>query len=433
MQNLLGSANAKGVLAVVLGGGRGARLYPLTQNRCKPAVPLGGRYRLIDIPVSNCINSGLRRIFVLTQFNSASLHRHINTTYQLDVFAGGYVEILAAQQTEVDMSWFEGTADAVRKCRRHLDQEDVERILILSGDQLYRMDFRRLLESHAESGAEATVAALPVAQEKTAGLGTLQVDESCRIVRFAEKPKEPELQASLASPAQVFQANGIEPKGRTHLASMGIYLFEKGVLFDLLDHDEFDDFGHQVFPHAIAERRVHAHLFDGYWEDIGTIRSFYEANLALTDWRPAFNLYEPGGQIFTHPRFLPPAKLNAAQVGGSIVAEGSIVDEARIERSIVGLRTVLRRGVTLSDSVVMGADYYEWDRPRKRCADLPPMGVGEGTRIRGAIVDKNASIGPDCAIENARNVRDEDGPCYSIRDGIVVIPRNAVVPAGTVI
>lgn len=433
MTALRANGNAKRILAVILGGGRGTRLFPLTQVRCKPAVPLGGRYRLIDIPVSNCINSNLRQVFILTQFNSASLHSHVNSTYQMDVFTGGFVEILAAQQTEVDMSWFEGTADAVRKCRRHLDQEDIERILILSGDQLYRMDFGELVQTHFDSGADATVAAMPVKKEETPSLGTLRVDHTGRIVRFAEKPQDPELQDSLASDPRIFDTHGIAPRGRSHLASMGIYLFEKEVLFDLLDHEEFIDFGHEVFPFAIDKHRVQAHLFDGYWADIGTIGSFYEANLALTDWDPPFNLYEPNAQIFTHARFLPPAKVNAAKITQSIVAEGSIIDDAEIGHSIVGLRTTVRRGVRLQDSIVMGADYYEWERPRRAARGMPPLGIGEGTQIRGAIVDKGVRIGPNCVIENARGVEREDGEHYLIRDGVVVIPKKAVIPAGTVI
>ena len=433
MTALRANSKAKRILAVILGGGRGTRLFPLTQVRCKPAVPLGGRYRLIDIPVSNCINSNLRQVFIMTQFNSASLHSHVNSTYQMDVFSGGFVEILAAQQTEVDMSWFEGTADAVRKCRRHLDQEDIEQILILSGDQLYRMDFGELAQTHFEAGADATVAAMPVTIEETPRLGTLQVDGAGRIVRFAEKPQEPELQQSMASDPRVFDAHGIAPRGHTHLASMGIYLFQKEVLFDLLDHERFIDFGHEVFPFAIENHHVQAHLFDGYWADIGTIRSFYEANLELTDWDPAFNLYEPDGQIFTHARFLPPAKVNAARITRSIVAEGSIIDDAEIDHSIVGLRTMVRRGVRLQDSIVMGGDYYEWERPKPAERGLPPLGIGEGTRIRGAIVDKGVRIGPNCVIENSRGVETEDGECYVIRDGVVVIPKKAVIPAGTVI
>ena len=431
----LAAYNTRNTLAVILGGGRGTRLYPLTQERCKPAVPLGGRYRLIDIPVSNCINSGMRRIFVVTQFNSTSLHRHINETYKMDVFGGGYVEILAAQQTEVDMSWFEGTADAVRKCQRHLDLDDVDRILILSGDQLYRMDFRRLIRTHVDSGAEATVAALPVPANEVSRLGILQVDSTGRIVRFVEKPKDPDIQKSLVCPHDVFDRYNIKPSGRSHLASMGIYLFEKQTLFDLLGRKEMVDFGRQVFPQAISERRVSAHLFDGYWQDIGTIGSFFEANLALTDWMPPFNLYEPDGMVFTHPRFLPPAKINDAVIRQSIVAEGSIVDQARIERAIIGLRGVVRKGVEIRNSIFLGADYY--DNSPRHSRDLPPgappLGIGEGTRIENAIVDKNARVGARCVITNAAKVREADGPNYCIRDGIIVIPRKAIVPAGTVI
>ena len=422
-------------LAVILGGGRGTRLSPLTSERCKPAVPLGGRYRLIDIPVSNCINSGLREIFVVTQFNSVSLHRHLNETYKMDVFSRGYVEILAAQQTPVDMGWFEGTADAVRKCERHLDRSHIERILILSGDQLYRMDYRDMIRRHVRSGAEASVAALPVPRAKATGLGILQVDAAGRIVSFAEKPEDEATLDALTCDPAMFHEHGVEPKDRTHLASMGIYLFEKEALFRLLGQSHMIDFGREVFPFAISESRVHAYLFDGYWRDIGTIRAFYEANLALTDWEPPFNLYEPGGQIFTHARFLPPAKLNRARIECSIVAEGSIVDEAVIDHSIVGLRSVVRRGVTIRDTIIMGADYYDWDGGRFSGVpgDAPPLGIGEGTRVRGAIVDKNARIGPNCVIENAKGVEEAEGENYVIREGIVVIPRSAVLPEGTVI
>ena len=426
---------SEGVLAVILGGGRGRRLSPLTRERCKPAVPIGGRYRLIDIPVSNCINSGLTHIFVLTQFNSVSLHRHLNETYKMDVFNRGFVEILAAQQTEVDMSWFEGTADAVRKCRRHLDTADVDRILILSGDQLYRMDFRDMISAHRQAGAEATVAAVPVPESRASGLGLLRIDDTGRILQFAEKPRDPAVIASVACEPALLEAGGIRPGNRTHLASMGIYLFEKSVLFELLDQEHMVDFGGEVFPHAIAKRNVHAHLFDGYWRDIGTIRSFYDANLAMADWRPEFNLYEPGAQIFTHPRFLPPAKVNSATIERSIIAEGSIVDDARIDHSIIGLRTVVRGGVAIRDSIIMGADHYDWDSPQRRevPAGAPLLGVGPNTRIRGAIVDKNARIGPGCVIENVRNVKNEEGDNYVISEGIVVIPRGAVLPPGTII
>ena len=422
-------------LVVILGGGRGTRLSPLTHERCKPAVPLGGRYRLIDIPVSNCINSGLREVFIVTQFNSVSLHRHLNETYKMDVFSGGYVEILAAQQTPVDMGWFEGTADAVRKCERHLDRSHIKRILILSGDQLYRMDYRDMIRGHVASGAEATVAALPVARARATGLGILQVNSAGRIVSFAEKPEDDATLDAMACAPAMFREHGVEPGDRTHLASMGIYLFEKEALFRLLAQKHMIDFGREVFPYAISESRVHAHLFDGYWRDIGTIRSFYEANLALTDWAPPFNLYEPGGQIFTHARFLPPAKVNRARIECSIVAEGSIVDDAFIEHSIIGLRSVVRRGVRLKDTILMGADYYEWDQGQFAGTPTaaPPLGIGEGTRIQGAIVDKNARIGRNCVIENSRGVEEAEGENYVIREGIVVVPRSAIVPDGTVI
>ena len=428
-------AEMTAVLGVILGGGRGTRLYPLTKDRAKPAMPIGGRYRLVDIPLSNCINSGLRRIYVLTQFNSVSLHRHIHETYKLDAFSGGYVEILAAQQTGVDLNWFEGTADAVRQNRRHLDISDAEQILILSGDQLYRMDFRDLVASHVSAGAEVTVAALPVARQDASGLGILQVDASRRIVNFVEKPQEPAQLDALRCDPEVLQAHGIEPRGREHLASMGIYLFEKGVLFDLLAHEQFIDFGREVFPHAIGERRVHAHLFDGYWQDIGTMRSFYETNLSLTDLVPPFDLYDSRAQIFTRPRFLPPTKIQKATIENSILAEGAIVDSAEIRHAIIGLRTVVREGAVIRDSILMGADYYEDDPSHRRdiSPGMPPLGIGRGTRIRNAIIDKNARIGESCVIENARGVTEAETESYTIRDGIVVVPRKAVLPPGTVI
>lgn len=415
------------ILAVILGGGAGTRLFPLTKDRAKPAVPLGGKYRLVDIPISNCINSDLRRIFVLTQFNSSSLHRHIQETYRFDQFAPGFVEILAAQQTPASAAWYQGTADAVRQNLVHLADYPHQLVLILSGDQLYRMDFRTLIERHLSAGAEVTVATLPIRPEDAHAFGIVQLAPDGRIVRFVEKPSDPETVASLrVDPALV----GEPAEAPRLLASMGIYLFDREVLREALAGTEAD-FGKHLIPKLIATHRVYAYLYRGYWEDVGTIRSFYEANLDLCEPVPKFNFYDATAPIFTHGRYLPPTKIVKSRVERSLIAEGSIINDATIERSLIGVRSRIEGGTTIRESLVMGQDYYE--TPERARPGAPPLGIGRGSWIERAIVDKNARIGEGVRISPEGKPPDLDGPNFYVRDGIVVIPKNGVVPSGTVI
>lgn len=411
-------------IAVIMGGGRGTRLDPLTRDRAKPAVPLAGKYRLIDIPVSNCINSGLRRIFVLTQFNTASLHRHIRTTYNFDIFSHGYVHILAAEQTVHSEAWYQGTADAVRKNLRHLELDTADRVLILSGDQLYRMDFAALLDHHHAAGADATLAVIPVRRHEAPALGILRVAGG-RIVEFAEKPRDEADLDSLTVPGL--------PDGKSHLASMGIYCFERDVLRELLADEAKEDFGKEVIPEAIRRYQVSAFEFDGYWEDIGTIRAFYEANLELTRPVPRFNFFDEEAPIYTHPRNLPPAKINLCEVRRSVIADGCILEDCHITGSVIGVRTRIGAGTIVHDSVIMGLDYFESDaRLHSTGADLS-MGIGRNCRICGAIVDKNCRIGDNVAIGRRIGAPDQEGELYVVRDGITIIRRGTFVPSGTVI
>lgn len=414
-----------------MGGGAGTRLFPLTKDRAKPAVPLGGKYRLVDIPISNCINSELRRIFVLTQFNSSSLHRHIQDAYRFDVFAPGFVEIMAAQQTPERTDWYQGTADAVRQNLVHLGNYPHKLVLILSGDQLYRMDFREVLAQHQASGADATVATIPVERAQASAFGIMQVAADRRIVRFVEKPKEPALLDSLRVDWEAVGGGltGVGPD--TLLASMGIYVFNRDVLADALAGPEAD-FGKHIIPALIASRQVNAYLYQGYWEDVGTIRSFYEANLDLCEPLPKFNLYDATAPVFTHARYLPGSKIIKSRIERSVIAEGCVINDAVIERSLIGLRSRIQAGAVIRDSLLMGQDYY--DTPdRDHPAGAPPMGIGHDTHIERTIVDKNARIGYGVRITPEGKPDSADGPNYFIRDGLVVIPKNAVVPHGTVI
>lgn len=422
----------KETLSVILGGGRGARLHPLTSYRSKPAVPLGGKYRLIDIPVSNCLNSGLGKVYVLTQFHSVSLHRHIVHTYRFDHFGQNFVEILAAMQTEHGEEWYEGTADAVRKNLRYIDLPDYNLILILSGDQLYRMDFRKMIAWHKENQADVTIAVLPVERKKASSFGILQVCEKFWIRKFIEKPKEQEVLNELAVTEDFLRKFNIEPNGRTHLASMGIYLFNRDVLVRLLDNTA-TDFGKEVIPMAIQSHKTLAFLFSGYWEDIGTIKAFYEANLALTEPEPPFDFYDSENPIYTRPRQLPATKVFRCQVDASVLADGCIVEEADIQRCVVGVRSVIRHNSRLRDSVMMGADFYETpsDIQENHRLGRPDVGIGPGCVIKKAIIDKNARIGEAAKILNSKKVQEGEGPFYAIHDGIVVIPKNAIVPAGS--
>jgi glucose-1-phosphate adenylyltransferase len=422
----------KNVLTFVLGGGRGTRLYPLTKVRSKPAVPVAGKYRLIDIPLSNCINSGLNRIYVLTQFNSVSLHRHIRSTYTFDAFDRGFVEILAAQQTLSNTDWYQGTADAVRQNLRYLQQPGVEYALIISGDQLYRMNFQEMIESHRKSGADVSIAAVPVASSEAAGLGIMRIDDTGRVVGFLEKPKtEEELSLIRTDPAWI-DAHGIQSRGRDCLASMGIYLFNCDTLVQALEKTDYRDFGKEVFPAAIRSRRVQLYPFDGYWEDIGTIKSFYEANLRLNDPQPLFDLNVPQAPIFTRARFLPPSRIDGATVQGSLVADGCVVGAGSvIENSVIGLRCKLGKNVVIRNSVLMGNDFYDEPDPAARANGRPPLGIGDGTQIDGAIVDKNCHIGRNVRIVNSEGCdQTEETPYGMICDGVVVVPKEAVIPDG---
>ena len=424
----------KNVLALVLGGGQGTRLYPLTKYRSKPAVPVAGRYRLIDIPLSNCINSGLNRCYVITQFNSVSLHRHIRSTYNFDTFGGGFVEVLAAQQTLANADWYQGTADAVRQNLRYVEQPGVDYVLILSGDQLYRMNFHEMLATHRDSGADVTIAAVPVHSREADSLGIMRLDDSGRVVGFLEKPQtEQELDLVRTAPEWI-DAHGIESRGRDCLANMGIYLFNRDTLVEMLRKTDYRDFGKEVFPASVRARHVQVFLSDSYWEDIGTIKSFYEANLALARPDAPFDLVSVDSPIYSHARFLPPTRFDGATIRGSLVADGSMIEPgAVIENSIIGVRCRIGRNVTIRDSIIMGNDVYE---PPETFASHgngsgPPLGIGEGSRIEGAIVDKNCHIGCNVHVANVNNVENtEETPQGMIRDGVVVLPKGTVLPDG---
>jgi glucose-1-phosphate adenylyltransferase len=415
-------------LAIIMGGGAGTRLFPLTKERSKPAVPLAGKYRLVDIPISNCINSSLRRIYVLTQFNSASLHKHINSSYKFDTFSRSFVEILAAQQTPTDTKWYQGTADAVRQNLRDFLQYPYEYFVILSGDQLYRMDFRVVLEQHIESGAELTIATLPVNREQAPAFGIMHTDAGRRIIRFEEKPKTAELLDALRIPAPLLEGLGRPADAELFQASMGIYVFNRQALIDSLDNEHVD-FGKHVIPEMIQRARVHAYIFDGYWEDIGTIRSFFDANLMLTDTVPAFNFFDTTSPIYTHARFLPASKINGAQIKQAIISDGCIISDAHIERSVIGVRSYLSQGTTIRNSIVMGADFYDVDNVVRTGG--PELGIGRNCVVESAIIDKNARIGDGCVITPEGKPENYDGPNFYIREGIVIIPKNGSLPAGT--
>ena len=414
-------------LAIVMGGGAGTRLYPLTKDRSKPAVPLGGKYRLVDIPISNCLNSSLQRVYVLTQFNSTSLHRHINRTYKFDQFTESFVEILAAQQTPTGAKWYQGTADAVRQNMRYFLQGNDKYFIILSGDQLYRMDYRELLSSHIVSKADLTIATIPVKREEATGFGIMETADDGKITRFVEKPKEPGVLESLRmSPVRLDEC-GLEKGGEHYLASMGIYVFNRQALVECLDND-LVDFGKHIIPQAISRYKVQSHVFQGYWEDIGTIRSFFEANLALTNIVPSYDFFNPDAPIYTHARFLPASKINHARVDRSIISDGCIITNATIEHCLVGVRSVIDGGTTIRDCIIMGADYFERDNPPD---GVPRIGIGRECRIERAIIDKNARIGDRVHISPAGKPENLDGPNYCIRDGIVVIPKDSIIPSDT--
>ncbi len=428
----------KKVLSIILGGGAGTRLYPLTKLRAKPAVPVAGKYRLIDIPVSNCINSEIFKIYVLTQFNSASLNRHIARTYNFTGFNEGFVEVLAAQQTPENPNWFQGTADAVRQYLWLMEEWDAEEYLILSGDHLYRMDYRQFIQRHRETGADITLSVIPIDERRASDFGLMKIDDSGRIIDFSEKPKGEAL-IKMRVDTSVLGLSKEQAKQQPYIASMGIYVFKKEVLFKLLrEAVERTDFGKEIIPDASKDYNVQAYLFDDYWEDIGTIEAFYHANLALTQQpQPPFSFYDEKAPIYTRARYLPPSKLLDCQVTESIIGEGCILKNCRIQHSVLGVRSRIESGCIIEESLLMGADFYQASVERQcnvEKGDIP-VGIGTDSTIRGAIIDKNASIGHDVKIINKDNVQeaDRESQGFYIRSGIVVVLKNAVIPDGTII
>ena len=414
------------VMALILGGGRGTRLYPLTKLRAKPAVPIGGKYRLIDIPISNCLNSGIHKIYALTQFLSASLHRHIYQTYKFDVFSGGFVYILAAEETPSGMEWYQGTADAVRKQLPRFAHARVKDLLILSGDHLYRMDYAEFVELHREKRADVTIAVQPVTGADASRFGILKTDEEGRIISFHEKPRHDELDG----------LESIPDSDKPYLASMGVYLFRADMLRQVLVESDAEDFGNQIIPAAIESLRVYAFPFDGYWEDIGTIRALYEANLALTLPDPPFDFYDPNNPIYSRPRFLPSSRADGCHLERTVLAEGCLIEQSDIRESVIGLRSVIGPDARVTRTVVMGADFYETPgrKAENRRRDRPDVGIGRGSIIEGAIIDKNARIGEGVTIRPHAPGEDmAKAENYVIQDGIVVVPKNAVIPDGTII
>lgn len=417
-------------VAVIMGGGAGTRLFPLTKDRAKPAVPLGGKYRLVDIPISNCLNSGLRNIYLLTQFNSSSLHRHIQRTYKFDEFSSGFVEIMAAQQTDNPQTgWYQGTADAVRLNLVHFDNHAYENALILSGDQLYRMDYRSLLLAHESVDADITVAVIPVNRDMVSEFGIMQIDAERNIQRFVEKPKEASLLEGLKIDSKMAMTLGLNPADNLYLASMGIYAFKRHALHEVLRNDLLD-FGRDVIPHALSRFKVHAYVFQGYWEDVGTIRAFYRANLDLCESNPQFAWNLPDLPIYTRSRNLPPNRVEKANLEKVALCAGCWIQGAGLKRSLLGNRSIVREGAKIEDSILMGADYYEEEKPD---TSLIPLGIGEGTQIRQAIIDKNARIGRNCRLSPEGKPERMDHELYYIRDGILIIPKNGVVPDNTVL
>jgi glucose-1-phosphate adenylyltransferase len=423
---------AKETVSVILGGGAGSRLSPLTANRSKPAVPIAGKYRLVDIPISNCINSNLNRIFVLTQFNSASLNQHIKNTYHFSAFSSGFVDILAAEQTPDNPGWFQGTADAVRQSLRHLDKMDFEYVLILSGDQLYQMDFSKMIEAHKNSGAALTIATIPVGEREAPEFGILKSNNENVITSFIEKPKKELLPDWVSDTGKLMQE-----QGRHYLASMGIYVFNKDILYKLLNdvHAKATDFGKEIIPDSIEHYKVLSYQYDGYWTDIGNIYSFFEANIALTEAIPPFNLFDSAQTIYTRPRMLPPAKISGTMIDRAIIAEGSIIHAASVTQSVIGIRSRIGKDAVVKNVYIMGCDYYETidQINEKKHAGKPILGIGERCVIEDAIVDKNCSIGNDVVIRGGAHLEKTDHPLYTIKDNIVVIKKGAIIPNGFVI
>jgi len=430
---LPGRRNLDTVVAIILGGGRGTRLAPLTNYRSKPAVPLGGKYRLVDITISNCINSGVFQIFILTQFESASLNRHVQRTYQFDGFRGGFVEILAAEQRYTGEKWFQGTADAVRQTIHHTVHPGHQHVLVLAGDALYRMDYGKMLDLHKQTGADVTIAAKTVNADQATGFGVMRVGEGNRVTAFVEKPKHEAL-GELAMDPATLSANNLDP-AKPYLASMGIYLFNREFLAQTLADPLNMDFGKDILPRSIASNKVHVYPHSGYWEDIGTIKAFYDANLSLTDWEPAFSLYDAIAPIYTRSRQLPPPKILDCQVKQAIFGDGSILTAARISRSVMGIRSVVKRGTLIENSYVMGAENYEENDPYEPAPGVPkiPLGIGEDCIIRNAILDLSVRVGNNVKIINQHNQKNFESDLYTIREGIVIVGKGQVLPDNTVI
>lgn len=423
---------SKSVVAVILGGGAGSRLYPLTATRSKPAVPIAGKYRLVDIPISNCINSSINRMFVLTQYNSASLNKHIKNTYQFSAFSSGFVDILAAEQTPDSLGWFQGTADAVRQSLKHIGNNDFDYVLILSGDQLYQMDFGEMLQNHIDKEAAISIATIPVGDREAPEFGILKTSADNYITSFIEKPAKELLPQWVSDTGLEMQSHG-----RNYLASMGIYIFNRKLLFDLLQEDKKDatDFGKEIIPTSIDKHKVVSYQYDGYWTDIGNIYSFYEANLALTMEIPPFNLFDNKKTIYSRSRMLPPVKISGTQIDSSILAEGSIVHCSKVANSVVGIRTRIGAGTEIISTYIMGSDYYETieEMAHSLVRGIPKIGIGDNCFIKNAIIDKNCRIGNDVRIEGGPHLPDSDHSLYTVKDGIVVIKKGAILADGTVI
>jgi len=423
---------AKETVSIILGGGAGSRLYPLTASRSKPAVPIGGKYRLVDIPISNCINSNLNRIFVLTQFNSASLNQHIKNTYHFSAFSSGFVDILAAEQTPDNPGWFQGTADAVRQSLRHLAKMEFEYVLILSGDQLYQMDFSKMIDAHKKSGAALTIATIPVGEREEPEFGILKSNQENVITSFVEKPKKEILNDWVSD-----TGNEMKAQGRNYLASMGIYVFNKEILYQFLNevHPNATDFGKEIIPDSIANYKVLSYQYDGYWTDIGNIYSFFEANIALTQDVPLFNLFDSAQKVYTRARMLPPAKVSGTIINKAILAEGCIIHAKEVTSSVVGIRARIGKDTVIKNTYIMGCDYYEnIDQiEQKNKKGTPILGIGERCIIDNAIIDKNCSIGNDVTIKGGVHLEKVDHPLYTIKDGIVVVKKGAVIPNGYII
>ena len=420
------------VLSIILGGGKGTRLYPLTKERSKPAVSFGGKYRIVDIPISNCINSGCKKIYLLTQFNSASLHLHISNSYNFDRFSGGFVEILAAEQTLEHSGWYEGTADAVRKNFIHFKTQKPTHYIILSGDQLYKMDLRAFMDAHIKSGADVTIATTAVNRRDASGFGIMKIDQDNRVKAFMEKPKPDQNIDDWKIPAE---ARGSLPPEKEYLASMGIYIFNANTMEECLlgENAKYTDFGKEILPLAIGKKKINSYVFDGYWEDIGTIRSFYEANIALCEPYPTFDFFGETKPIYTHMRNLPPSKINKADVNASLISEGCIITEAKLNKSVVGVRSIINDGSELDGVIMMGADFYDSEEEKSAVTDKKPAtGIGKNCKIANTIIDKNARIGDNCKIGiSGKKYEDGDHGVFYSADGIIVIRKGAVIPAGT--